>query len=258
MRDFPPTLLIGLSALSLVACDGGVRVSSTRTDRDAEDNRVLKAVNRLQCPDDMGPLTRKGTAHAEGSICTYAGPRGAAVTLHLVRLEGEPVPAVLEKFERALIKGFPGHGSNATRRDPAGDAQATVAVEARGEDTEVRLPGMHIETEGDKASVRIGGIHIKADDSTGEASITSADDSVNVQAHEGGAEVRTKASGKATRTSWILTDSRGAAEGWRLVAYEARGPEGGPIVVATIKSKDDRNDSLIDAAKDLVTLNVGK
>lgn len=258
MRHTPRPLLICLSTLALVACDGGVRVSSTRTEQEPEDNRVLKAVSQLQCPDDMGPLIRKGSAMAEGSICTYAGPRGATVTLHLVKLDGEPVEAVLAKFEKVLIKGFPGHGSTLTKSDPVGDAEAAVAVEARGEDAEVRLPGMHIETEGDKASVRIGGIHIKADDSTGEASITSADDSVNVQAHEGGAEVRTKATGKATRTSWILTDSRGAAEGWKLVAYEARGPEGGPIVVATVKSKDDRNDSLIDAAKDLVTLNVGK
>ena len=43
----------------------------------------------------------------------------------------------------------------------------------------------------------------------------------------------------------------------RTVGYEARGPVGGPIVVATVRSKDRDPDRLFDAAKALVTLNVG-
>jgi hypothetical protein len=48
-----------------------------------------------------------------------------------------------------------------------------------------------------------------------------------------------------------------SASGWRTVGYEARGPVGGPIVVATVRSKDRAPDRLFDAAKALVTLNVG-
>ena len=44
----------------------------------------------------------------------------------------------------------------------------------------------------------------------------------------------------------------------RSVGYEARGPAGGPLVVATIRSKDRDKGSAFEDAKDLVTLNVGE
>jgi hypothetical protein len=56
----------------------------------------------------------------------------------------------------------------------------------------------------------------------------------------------------------MLTDSRPADAGWRLVGYEARGPAGGPIVIATVRAKDRDSDGVFDSAKDLVTLNVGE
>ena len=136
-----------------------------------------------------------------------------------------------------------------------------VAIEAEGDDASVRLPGMRIETRGDQASVRIGGFHIDANDGDGSARVRASSgggDSVSVNAQNDAAEIRTSAGGEATRTSWILTDNRETDSGWRLVGFEARGPVGGPLVVATIRSKDANRGRAFEDARDLVTLNVGE
>ncbi len=65
------------------------------------------------------------------------------------------------------------------------------------------------------------------------------------------------AAGEATRVSWILTDNRTSESGWRLVGYEARGPVGGPLVVATVRSRDRNRERAFEDAKDLVALNAG-
>jgi len=136
-----------------------------------------------------------------------------------------------------------------------------VAIDADGEDASVRLPGMRIETKGDQASVRIGGFHIDANDSDGSARVRASSgsgDSVSVNARNDAAEIRTSAAGDATRTSWILTDNRETQSGWRMVGFEARGPIGGPIVVATVRSRDTNRGRAFEDAKDLVALNVGE
>jgi hypothetical protein len=135
-----------------------------------------------------------------------------------------------------------------------------MSVDADGEDASVRLPGMRIETKGDQASVQIGGLHIDANDNSGAVNVEGStdDDNVSIRARDDAAEVRAVASGDATRASWMLSDSRPSAEGWRRVGYEARGPVGGPLVVATIRSRDRNTGRVLDDAKDLVTLNVGE
>ncbi len=133
-----------------------------------------------------------------------------------------------------------------------------MAVDAQGDRATVRLPGMSVDANGDKASVRFGGFSINADDATETVNIASEDESVSVQAHDDAAEIRTRAPGDAVRTTYMLTDSTPANEGWRLVGYEARGPVGGPIVVATVRAKDRDSDGVFDSAKELVTLNVGE
>ena len=136
-----------------------------------------------------------------------------------------------------------------------------VAIEAEGDDASVRLPGMRIETRGDQASVRIGGFHIDANDSDGSARVRASSgggDSVSVNARNDAAEIRTSAAGEATRTIWILTDNRETESGWRMVGFEARGPVGGPLVIATVRSKDTNRGRAFEDARDLVTLNVGE
>lgn len=268
----------------LAACDEGssVRISSTRSE-DADSKGVLKVVETLQCPQTMGSLTRKGSASAGGTVCIYVGPKGAEVSLHLVPLDDETPADILKAFERRLSGALPraveqlaaseAAAARATASaDVAADTAETaadhasvrapgVAIDAHGDDATVRLPGVRIETRGDKASVRIGGFHIDADDSDGSARITGAGgdgDNVSINAQDDAAEIRASAGGDATRVSWILTDNRPSESGWRLVGYEARGPVGGPLVVATVRSRDTNRGRAFEDARDLVTLNAGE
>lgn len=267
-----------LAALT-AACDGdAVRITSTHTEN-PDAKGALMVVETLQCPQTMGSLTRKGTALEGGAVCTYAGPRGAEVSLHLVKLDGSSPAGALKAFEERLSAAMPqaveqlkaasAEGAAATAaaaeaHPPAGDRASVrapgVDIQAEGDDASVSLPGLRVESKGDEASVRIGGFHIDASDGEGSVNIEGSDDgdNVSIQANQDAAEIRTSASGGATRASWILTDNRPSEAGWRLVGYEARGPAGGPIVVATVRARDRDRGRVFEDAKDLVTLNVGE
>ena len=273
-----PTLC--LAALT-AACDGdSVRISSTHTEN-SDAKGALKVVQTLQCPQTLGTLTRKGSATAEGTVCTYTGPRGSEVSLHLVKLDGASAADALKAFEDRLGASLPQavaqlkasaeeeaaravEAGQTPTEAPAGDRASVrapgVDIEAAGDDASVRLPGLHIESKGDQASVRIGGFHIDASDGESTVNIKGADagDNVSVQANQDAAEIRTSAGGDATRANWILTDNRPSEAGWRLVGYEARGPAGGPLVVATVRSRDRDRGRVFEDAKDLVALNVGE
>jgi hypothetical protein len=282
-----------LAALT-AACDGerSVQISSTRTE-DNDAKGVLKVVDTLQCPQTMGSLTRKGSASNNGTVCTYVGPKGAEVTLQLAPL-GDRTPAqVLKDFENRLGADMPqalaGLNASESRRqaeqaradadavradaerarveartEASGDRASVHApgltVEANGDDANVRLPGMQIETKGDQATVRIGGLHIDASDNGSSVDIQGQDDgdTASVRTRNDSTEVRAVASGDATRASWFLTDNRPSPSGWRLVGYEARGPVGGPLVVATVRSRDRNRGRVFEDARDLVALNAGE
>lgn len=275
VRPFLIPILCATSALA--ACDGSnsVRISSTRS-VDGGPEGVLKVVETLQCPQTMGSLTRQGSASAAGTVCTYVGPKGAEASLHLVPLDGDTPANILKAFEQRLSGDMPRTvrqlqepetvaGAEATAGAAAADRASVrapgVAVEAQGDEATVSLPGVRIETRGDKASVRIGGFHIDADDSSGSARISGSGgdgENVSINARNDAAEIRTSAGGGATRSSWILTDNRPSERGWRLVGYEARGPVGGPLVVATVRSRDTDRGRAFEDARDLVALNVGE
>ncbi len=299
-----PFLIPAVCAFAgLAACGDGVRISSTRSENN-DAKGVLKVVEALQCPQTMGSLTRKGSASEGGTVCTYVGPKGAEVSLHLVPLGGETPAHVLKAFEQRLSGDLPralealeaaadAADADAARADraaatadqaaaaadraaataeraadeaaAAGDRASVrapgVNIEANGDDATVRLPGMRIETRGDKASVRIGGFHIDADDSDGSARVSGSTpngDDVTINAQDDAAEIRASAGGGGTRASWILTDNRASESGWRLVGYEARGPVGGPLVIATVRSRDRNRERAFEDAKDLVALNAGE
>ena len=284
------------TASQMTAAGDGESVSISTTTAESGPKGVLKVIDTLQCPETIGVLTRKGTAHAGGATCLYSGPRGAEVTLQLVTLDDQTADAVLERFETVLAADMPHTtaelraSADASRAQTAADearVQADVAavaadaaaveadaaaaaadsahirapglaVDAEGDRARVRLPGMSVDADGDKAHVRIGGFSISADDSTESVDITSSDESVSVQAHDDAAEIRTRAPGEATRRTYMLTDRTPADTGWRLVGFEARGPVGGPIIIATVRARDRDSDGVFDSAKDLVTLNVGE
>ncbi|PQZ76964.1 MULTISPECIES: methyltransferase type 11 [unclassified Brevundimonas] len=138
-----------------------------------------------------------------------------------------------------------------------------VRIDAQGDKATVRLPGMHIDADGDRANIRIGGITIRADDKNSQVNVrtnsgSSSDaDAVAIDANDSGARIRTSSPGEAVRATFMMTADQSSSTGWRVVGYEARGPSGGPIVVATVRGKDRNENRVFEAAKALVTLNVG-
>ncbi|MDQ1153111.1 methyltransferase type 11 [Brevundimonas sp. SORGH_AS_0993] len=266
-----PFLLPLLLVAGLGACDGekSFRITTSTSD-DGAGKGVLRVIDALQCPDAVGVLTRKGLAANGGASCVYGGPKGAEVILHLVKLDGRAPDAVLKDFEAQMAANLPQADARLKPPHPpsppsppsdasAGGDQAVVQgpgvdIRTKGDDASVRLPGLRIETQGDNANVRIGGINIQAKDGQGVRTETS---SVSVDNNGPSTRVRARAPGAATRMTYFIADDQPSAAGWRRVGFEARGPEGGPLVVATIRSKDRNEDSVFESAKALVSVNVG-
>ena len=153
----------------------------------------------------------------------------------------------------------------AAKAEAAADAAADSAhisapgmrIDAHGDKATVRLPGMHIDADGDRANIKIGGITIRADDKNGQVNVRSPDEVITIDANDNTARVRTSSPGEAVRATFLMTADQSSTTGWRVVGYEARGPSGGPIVVATVRGKDRNENRVFEAAKALVTLNVG-
>lgn len=284
-------------ALMTAACDSGGTVRITTTSSGKESRGVLKVVDTLQCPQTQGVLTRKGSARADGATCVYSGPRGSEVTLHLVPLDGASVHDTLKGFENRLASALPeamaevkasedraradaarAEADAARAEDDAARAEVAAAhaeaaanaatesahvrapglrVDAQGDKASVRLPGMRIDADGDRANIKIGGITIRADDRNSQVNVASDREVVSVDASDGAARIRTSAPGEAIRAAFLMTADQPSSTGWRVVGYEARGPAGGPIIVATVRGKDRNENRVFDAAKALVTLNVG-
>jgi hypothetical protein len=275
VRPFLIPTVCAFAALTTGCDNNSVRISSTRTVEN-DTSGVLRVVETLQCPQTLGSLTRKGSASAQGTVCTYGGPRGAEVILHLVSLSGTDSTAALKTFEDRLSASLPQAvagiraqksataSASAEATSSSGDSASIQApgvdIQAEGDKATVRLPGISIDADGEDASVNIGGFQVEAkgDGTTVDVQSDDGGDSVSVQANDAATVVRTSAAGNATRANWILTDNRPSVEGWRLVGYEARGPAGGPIVVVTVRSKDREGGDVFDDAKALVTLNVGE
>lgn len=320
------------AAVALAACDGKGKANSEDGPR-----RPMRAVSTLECPDHQGGLTRVRTS-TDGMSCVYAGPKGAEVTLRLVRAGDRGTQGVLADLEAELNALIPSvaerlaqgraRAEEEARQEAASDAEsaareaearraelqaeryealaeqararadrddaelkaadarlkkidARIAAEERraarsGEDVDVRLPGVRVKSEGDKADVRlpgisvkaegdsadvrIGPITIKADDRSGNVDIDANDTEVRVRSEGDASEVRTRRKGGDVRATYILSDDEGPAGGWRTVGYEARGPEGGPLVIAVVRSKDPHDhdkDDLFGDAKALVRRNTG-
>lgn len=239
--------VICASAYALAACDPAVRI--TKREETSREGEPIRAISELNCPEHQGDLTRTETA-ADGLSCTYAGPRGAEVTLQLVSLtDGQSASDALAPFEAQLQALMP----HTVER--AGDSPL-VSVQSGGDATRVRLPGLSVDEGNGRSSVRIGPFRIESDESNAGDEAHSGE-TVSVNASDNAAEIRARSEDGALRATYILTDEEASEDGWRLVGYEARGPVAGPFVIAVVQSKDRDEDVVFDAAKDLVSLNVG-
>ncbi len=269
-------LPICLAAL-VAACDSEPSIRISRdSDRSTESSGALRVVDFLQCPQTHEVLTRRGAPAADGLSCEYTGPRGSQVTLRLVTLDSEGLaaldaletevqallPSAVERVGGAVAVSAGDAGSQASASAGGGDSVAVqvpgVTIEAEGDNATVRIPGISIDTDGGQSRVRVGGFSIRSDEAGDQVNISSDNEAVRIRAREEAVEIRTRDSSHGVRATYILVDERGSDLGWRLVGYEARGPEGGPLIVAVVRSKDRHEDEVFDGAKSLVRLNVGE
>ncbi len=220
----------------------------------------LRVISTLDCPDSQGDLTRKSAA-TDGKSCVYGGENGDQVTLRLISLDGKDVRDALAPIEADLKAEVP----VAERPKNSGGADASGAS---GKDrVDINLPGIHIHANGGGgADIDTGGVHIQAHDHDGKggdhAVVQVGDDEhgpgVNINADDGGAQIRVEESGSSIRAHYILASDHPGPHGFKSAGYEVRGPTGGPVAVAVALARsDDGLDDLRHDVRDLLRRNVG-
>ncbi|HWA63496.1 MAG TPA: hypothetical protein VG939_19115 [Caulobacteraceae bacterium] len=215
------------AALALSACE---RPHLRHHHEAADAATPLKAVTQLDCPAVQGDLSRRSAA-PDGKSCVYDGDLGTQVTLQLVDLKGGDVNAALDPIAAQLRAELP-----AKVDTPPKDSDEHDRVD-------IDLPGVSIHAGGDgKARIQAG----------------KADKGVTIDANDQGAEVHIEDShGPGVRKMLILASETPGPNGYRVTGYEARGPEGGPIVVALVRAKTDDHDEVFHDVRGLIRHNVG-
>ncbi|MDO9224279.1 MAG: hypothetical protein Q7U20_11285 [Caulobacter sp.] len=236
-------LAAGCAVLALAACDH----PDAARQRQAS---AVKVISKLDCPETQGHLKRVGAA-ADGLSCDYAAD-GVEVTLKLVKLEGGDAAKALGPIEADLRTLMPAPRPT--------EADAAAKAESDGEeDVNINLPGVSIKTTGGSANVSVGGAdgpRINADDDGAEIRIQR---NVTVDGKKVERAVhRRRHRDDSVYSRFILASDKPTA-GWAVVGYEARGPQGGPLVVATVKAKRGKHgdDDTFSDIDDLVRHNVG-
>ena len=276
-------LACSATALALAACDG-----PPPPPPGVGPNAVLKVGDRLTCPESQGDLERV-RVEPDGRTCLYRGARGAEVELKLTPISGGSADATLAALEarlRPLSTPAPVPAATAAPAEAAAAAKEAATVEKQSvadagpaaadpdpdpdidiesgehERVNVRLPGLHIDAEDERANIRIGPIRINADDAKDRVNIvrepkTGVGRSFSVNAGDGHAEIRSDDGGKANvKATLILASDTPGPQGHKVVGYVARGPRGGPLVVATVRVKDKQKGDVYDDANALVKRNV--
>jgi hypothetical protein len=226
----------------------------------------LRTISALDCPSEEGDLKLQGAATPRQ--CAYTADDGASVTLQLVDLNGGDARAALASVEQAVNAEAP----EAVRPPPTpspGDAAAAASgsgdwdTKNSHERADIDLPGLHIHSQGSgRADVDVGGVHVTAHDhgqghDDAHVVVDGGHGGVTVDAHDGGAQVRIQESGKGVRLAYFLESEQPGPHGYRVAGYEARGPNGGPVVVAQVLSKERDDDDLRHDARALLRRNVG-
>ena len=249
MRALPSVLLVA-SLVAICACHPR-RLSRASFGSPAHPISVGEA---LVCPDHVGDLQRSSAA-ADGRSCAYAGPQDEDVQLSLMPLGGQDAEARLATLDGTLRSELPAASAAAH-----GQGVYVGADKGTGE-AHIDLPGFHLNASDDKAGIRLPGVSINADGDDAKVS-TSLGGHVraDVQAHDGGAEIRTggvNANGAAL--TFLLASNTPGPGGYRVVGYRAKGPAKGPLVVAVFRARgeDRRGDSVDEHGLDrLVDMNV--
>jgi hypothetical protein len=123
---------------------------------------------------------------------------------------------------------------------PEGPTPVSIDTSQRdGRDAaKIDLPGLHIDADGDKADVRILGIEVHGEGDHADVKAPFGNKGAVIHAGPGGAEIRTGSVGEhSADLMFLLAGNNAGPTGYRVVGYIARGPIGGPLVVAEFKSR---------------------
>jgi hypothetical protein len=225
-----------------------------------------RQISTLDCPDEEGDLQLK-SGGAGQTTCVYGTDAGAQVTLVLTPLDPAGAQATMAPVEAKLRAEVPiAQGSDASANAASNWTGASLGGDHEHDHDRVDLdlPGIHIHSHGDGgADIDTAGVHIQAQDH-GEGGHNAqvmvnggGHGGVTVNARDGGAEIRINEPGSGIRMGLVLASEKPGPNGYRMAAYEARGPQGGPLVVARILSPNQDSDDLRHDVKELLKLNVG-
>jgi len=224
---------------------------------------ALHAISSLDCPDSEGDLNRKSAA-ADGKSCVYGTDGGDQVTLRLIGLDGKDAGSVLDPIEVELRSELPTAATQPANA-PAPPSPPAAPGAPDKDRVDIDLPGIHIHGASDgHTNVDTAGVHVEAHDADGHSGDQAVVrvggggvGGVSVNANDHGAQIRVHENGPGVRATYILASETPGPHGYKAVGYEARGPAGGPIVVATIYAKSDDHDDIQRDVRDLLRHNVG-
>lgn len=242
----------------------------------------------LDCPTQKGDLKLTSTA-PDRKTCTYVTRDGDEISLRLLpvstsyeaalepleqELQGEiqtdqdAAKATTAKAAENVAKASGATASEAARvakqaaddalshspdagkdRDQTGGKVTVDSGGARGDHTDISLPGIHISADDDKdtAKIDVGGVHI--DGGENGATIRTLRD-VRLRGEAFSREKR------GFRATYILAKDN-LKDGWTSVGYEAAGPKAGPVTVAVFKVRSGHRHNVAEDVKRLVRDNGG-
>ncbi len=251
-----PALVLGLVTVGgLAACNpkplaqanfaggggGGVHVATSEAMPGA-----VSVSDKLECPAEVGSLTRTGAA-ADGGSCDYKSEKGL-VHLALTDNAGD-AKAALAPLRAELDGELPGVAQKAT-------IQVITDRDATGnKSTKVDMPFLHVDESGGKSHVRLMGMTIDSDKTKTDKADDQDDDD------KAAAASATPAKDRGVELVYVLVGGKPSSQGFHVVGYVAKGPPQGKLVVATFRyakgdhgfDKGDRHDDDVDQ---LMKLNV--
>ncbi len=205
----------------------------------------MRVISRLDCPNEEGDLKIIRQA-GDGSSCVYTDAQGSEVDVSLIKLAGASAQSLLTPIETALQTEVPDATLTATKHLPSGNDDDNVNID---------VPGVHIHAnENGDANVQTPGATVTAS-SNGNAVVRAQ--GVSVEANDSRTRIRIDDSGPGVRSKFLLVANNPGPHGYRFVGYIARGPAGGPLVVAQVKGRTDDRDMLDHDVSRLVEHNLG-
>ena len=144
---------------------------------------------------------------------------------------------------------------------PAAAADAANSGKGEGR-VDIDLPGIHIHASGKDGDNDSGQVKIGRDVSIGGGNTAmpegaSDHGAVDIEAHDKGAEIHVNEGRGGVRRNFIVASDTPGPNGYKVAGYEARGPRGGPLVVASMLVKSDDHGHYDHAIHRLIMLNVG-